>query len=138
MKSFSKIFSAITLSSVMLITTFNTAGALPLPVVKAPQVSDVSEVQYRRGWRDRRGWHNGHRGYRTHRPGYRRYNGFWFPLAAFGAGAVIGGAIQSPRVYRGSSAHVRWCSARYRTYRAFDNTYVPRVGVRAQCNSPYN
>jgi hypothetical protein len=33
---------------------------------------------------------------------------------------------------------VQWCLSNYRTYRASDNTYVPRAGVRAQCNSPYN
>ncbi|WP_320202892.1 BA14K family protein [Agrobacterium rosae] len=38
----------------------------------------------------------------------------------------------------GSSSHAEWCADRYRTYRAYDNTYVPRAGVRAQCNSPYN
>jgi hypothetical protein len=42
------------------------------------------------------------------------------------------------RGYSMSSRHVQWCSARYRTYRAFDDTYVPRIGVRARCNSPYN
>ncbi len=56
----------------------------------------------RPGWNGRpyrgdRGYWNGHRGYRDYRRGYRRHNdGWWYPLAAFGAGAIIGGAIASP------------------------------------------
>ena len=43
------------------------ASAMTLPTIKAPQISDVHETQNRRGWQDRRGWHNGHRSYRTYR-----------------------------------------------------------------------
>lgn len=141
------------------------ATAAPLYAVpKQPVIqTDIDQVQYRhdrdrRGpprWeRDRRpdyrrppprhGWHNGHQGYRDRRPGYRRHNdGWWYPLAAFGAGAIIGGAIANqpapppPAYGRVSQAHINWCSSRYRTYRAYDNTYAPQVGVRAQCVSPY-
>ncbi|TKT45977.1 BA14K family protein [Rhizobiaceae bacterium LC148] len=28
--------------------------------------------------------------------------------------------------------HVDWCSARYRTYRVSDNTYVPRAGCQSR------
>ncbi|MBX3577816.1 MAG: BA14K family protein [Rhizobiaceae bacterium] len=99
----------------------------------------------RRDWRDdsrfhRRGdryYYNGYRGYRDHRPGYRQYNGFWFPAAAFIAGALITGAITADR---GSSrsAHVEWCYDRYRSYRASDNTFQPYDGGRRQCYSPYS
>jgi hypothetical protein len=34
-------------------------------------------------------------------------------------------------------AHVRWCSDRYRSYRAWDNSYQPYGGPRRQCRSPY-
>lgn len=85
---------------------------------------------------------NGHRGYRYQRPGYRQYNGFWFPAAAFVAGAIVGGAInnQPAPVYRGGSgnAHVQWCANRYRSYRAYDNTFQPYNGGRQQCYSPYS
>ncbi|MFS8048431.1 BA14K family protein [Rhizobium sp. BR 314] len=78
-------------------------------------------------------WH-GYRGYNHARPGYRRYNdGWWYPMAAFTAGAIIGGAVAQPP--RGS-AHVRWCASRYKTYRASDNTYQPTNGPRRQCVSP--
>lgn len=66
-------------------------------------------------------------------------NGYWYSIAAFSAGAIIGGAMANqnqPRIT--SSRHVQWCADRYRSYRASDNTYVPRAGVRAVCNSPYN
>ena len=84
-------------------------------------------------------WYRGHRGYRYYRPGYREYNGFWFPLAAFAAGAIIGDAINDQPVYSGGgSAHVQWCYDRYRSYRAYDNTFQPYNGPRRQCYSPYS
>lgn len=96
--------------------------------------------EYRRG--DRYGWYRGHRGYRDYRPGYRRYGDFWFPAAAFIAGAAITGAIANsqPRtIYResGGNAHTAWCYNRYRSYRASDNTFQPYNGPRRPCYSPY-
>ncbi|TIX63919.1 MAG: BA14K family protein, partial [Mesorhizobium sp.] len=81
----------------------------------------------------------GHRGYRSWRRGYRRHGDYWFPLAAFATGALITGAIinNQNRVYRGGDAHVAWCYNRYRSYRAYDNTYQPYYGPRRQCISPY-
>jgi hypothetical protein len=94
---------------------------------------------FRRDRDDRYGWYRGHRGYRDYRPGYRRHGDFWFPLAAFAAGAIISGALSSPprRVYAGN-AHVQWCYDRWRSYRAYDNTYQPYNGPRRQCISPYS
>jgi hypothetical protein len=92
---------------------------------------------YRRD-RDRsyRDW-RGHRGYRYSRPGYRRHSdGWWYPLAAFGAGAIIGGAIANQPA-RASGSHIQWCANRYRSYRASDNTFQPYNGPRQQCVSPY-
>ncbi|WP_243463555.1 BA14K family protein, partial [Brucella suis] len=60
---------------------------------------------------------------------------------AFGAGAIIGGAISQPRpVYRApaGSPHVQWCYSRYKSYRASDNTFQPYNGPRKQCRSPYS
>lgn len=34
-------------------------------------------------------------------------------------------------------AHVRWCYARYRSYRAWDNSFQPYHGPRRECFSPY-
>ncbi|MCV3208424.1 BA14K family protein [Mesorhizobium sp. YC-39] len=80
----------------------------------------------------------GHRGSREWRRGYRRHGDYWFPLAAFATGALITGAIinNQNRVYRGD-AHVQWCYNRYRSYRAYDNTFQPYNGPRQQCYSPY-
>lgn len=82
---------------------------------------------------------NGHRGYREYRPGYRRHGDYWFPLAAFAAGALISGAIvnsENNRVHQGNG-HVQWCYDRYKSYRASDNTFQPYNGPRQQCRSPY-
>ncbi|MBP1882492.1 BA14K family protein [Sinorhizobium mexicanum] len=47
----------------------------------------------------------------------------------------------APRYYRqsyyGGNAHTNWCYARYRSYRAYDNTFQPYYGPRQVCVSPY-
>lgn len=103
----------------------------------------------RQDWRndrhdDRRGWLRGHRGHRDARPGYRRHSdGYWYPLAALGLGAIIGGAVVSqprPVPQAGSGInprHVQWCSNQYRSYRSYDNTFQPVGARRQQCLSPY-
>ena len=85
-------------------------------------------------------WYGEHRGYRTYRRGYRQHNGYWFPAAAFLAGALITGAIvnnNNYRVYSGGNSHVSWCYDRWRSYRAYDNSYQPYNGPRRICYSPY-
>lgn len=101
---------------------------------------DRRDNRHRRDFQ-RRGnnyYFNGHRGFRHHRPGYRQYNGWWFPAAAFIAGAIISGSVNQGPVVRGGNAHVQWCYDRYRSYRAWDNTFQPYNGPRRQCYSPYN
>ncbi|WP_157018449.1 BA14K family protein [Mesorhizobium xinjiangense] len=102
---------------------------------------------YREHRGERRGHWKGYRGYREYRPGYRRNDdGWWYPLAAFGAGVIIGNAINQPApgqrsapAYRSAgNAHVDWCYSRYRSYRAYDDTFQPYHGPRRHCNSPYN
>jgi hypothetical protein len=50
-------------------------------------------------------------------------------MAAFGVGALIGGAIANqPREVAPphlSTSHLRWCESQYRSYRASDNTFQP-------------
>jgi hypothetical protein len=89
------------------------------------------------------GWYNGYKGYPYQRRNYRYHNGYglWFPAGAFIAGAIIGGAIANNNGYYrggGGSAHVEWCYDRYRSYRAWDNTFQPYNGPRRQCYSPYS
>lgn len=79
-------------------------------------------------------WYNGHRGYRHRRDGWRHYRGWWFPPDAFGPPRYH---RPPPPRYAHSSAHIRWCSQRWKTYRAWDNTYQPYNGPRRQCVSPY-
>nr|WP_250813994.1 BA14K family protein [Neorhizobium tomejilense] len=148
MKNIPKLLSAASVAVAVTIASITSAFAVPFPTAKPQQVSTVEEVQFRRDRdsrdQDRReyrrdGYYNGQRGYRDRRAGYRRHSdGFWYPLAAFGAAAITGGAIASqPRASSGGS-HAQWCANRYRSYRTYDNTYSPRAGVRATCNSPYS
>ncbi|EJT03387.1 BA14K family protein [Rhizobium sp. CCGE 510] len=162
-----KIATAV-LAAAVVLTGFAPSQAIQMPT--APQVeksSAAENVQYRRYYRPgyrpggyyrpgyrpgayyrpgygggyRPGYYGGYRGYSYYRPGYRHYNGYWYPLAAFGAGAVIGGAIVAqPRYVEPApsmgSGHVAWCANRYRSYRAYDNTFQPYNGPRQQCYSP--
>ncbi|TCR83956.1 BA14K family protein [Rhizobium sp. BK376] len=89
------------------------------------------------GWHGHGGWHHHgyygggwHHGYYHH--GYYDDGGAWVPFAALAAGALIAGAASHP-AYRTYHSHASWCAARYRTYRASDNTYQPTSGPRAQC-----
>jgi hypothetical protein len=121
----------------------------PLSLQTTGQASGVTEAQYRRPYHRpyyrphyrphyrpavRPGYWRGYHGYRYARPGYRRYNdGWWYPAAAFAAGAIVGGAVARPAY---GNAHVRWCANRYRSYRVSDNTYQPTNGPRRQCVGP--
>ncbi|MBB3976580.1 hypothetical protein GGQ64_001769 [Rhizobium azooxidifex] len=136
-------------------------GLVPVQAAGMPNAgvtvqTDVENVDYyvRRGYRPppprhyggpryyrSGGYYRGYRGYPAYREGYRRYDdGYWYPLAAFGAGAIIGGAIASqPRAVDGgvNPRHFEWCAGRYRSYRAYDNSFQPYGGPRQQCLSPY-
>lgn len=127
------------------------SGATSLPATKNfSDITQIQQIQHRRqidrrhghSAPNRNGWYNGHRGYHQQRRGYRRHSdGWWYPLAAFGAGAALSEVLnnsQRPQVRGYDNRHYQWCSSRYRTYRASDNSFVPRVGQRASCNSPYN
>jgi BA14K-like protein len=88
--------------------------------------------------------YNGHDRYRKPRPGYSRHSdGWWYPLAAFSAGALIGSMTppQPQPVYVDppyySNEHIQWCFGQYRSYRMADNSFQPSRGPRRQCLSPY-
>lgn len=85
---------------------------------------------YYRHWRPRF-----HGAYYHHRY-YDPFPDYYVPLYRRHAPPII----YQPRVhYRraGGSAHIEWCYARYRSYRAWDNTFQPYHGPRRQCRSPY-
>lgn len=167
MKKFLSALCATALTAAVGITGVIPATAAPayVPQVQSTGQSDVIQVrekfkwkkgqrrggkqwrsgsrhsQWRQGHRRGNGWYNGHRGYRYKRPGYRYHDGWWYPGGAFIAGAIIGGAIANSNnnyARSGSSSHVEWCYDRYRSYRAYDNTYQPYNGPRRQCYSPYS
>ncbi|MEP9386878.1 BA14K family protein [Mesorhizobium sp. KR9-304] len=129
-----------------LATVTTPLSAMPLPSpVQAPAAAPETTAQpvaHRRGFHAVGGvwYYNGHRGFVVARPGYRYYRGYWFPAAAFAAGAAAGAAITAPPApyRRPVAAHVAWCYDTYRSYRAYDNTYQPYEGPRRQCWSPYS
>lgn len=96
-------------------------------------------------WNDRRAWRRDWR--RHHRrdywgggSGFVLGLGLGVPLGYYGGG-YYNEPVYRPRnrVYRGGgSAHVEWCYSRYRSYRAWDNTWKPYQGPRRQCFSPYS
>lgn len=117
------------------------ARALPIVPVPASASTAPTPVWFRRGFYGVGGgyYYNGYRGYLRLRPGYRYYNGYWFPAAAFAAGVAAAAVVPSPRpAVRLAAAHIRWCHDRYVSYRAWDNSYQPYNGPRRQCLSPYN
>ncbi len=145
----------VALSALFATTPLVPAGAMPLPVAKVQPVQTGESVQLvdhrfhgRRYWRGHRhdagrrwyprgrydNWRGGYRyGHR-----YRHRDNAWVPFAIMGMGAMIGSAVANDRrAYVGGSSHVRWCANRYRSYRAYDNTFQPYNGPRRQCRSPY-
>ncbi|NGO50059.1 BA14K family protein [Allomesorhizobium camelthorni] len=102
-------------------------------------------------WRSRRHWRDGDRwrDRRHFRRNWRRYDrrpsiylDFSFPGYRYYEPRYYAPRYYAPRrVYRSgrlSSAHVRWCYDRYRSYRPYDNTFQPYNGPRRQCWSPYS
>jgi hypothetical protein len=85
-------------------------------------------------WRDRRYWR------RHYDRGPDIYLDFSFPAYRYYDPYYAPRYYAPRRVYRGglSNAHVQWCYDRYRSYRAYDNTFQPYSGPRRQCWSPYS
>jgi len=88
----------------------------------------------RHHYRENRRWRRHHYRPYYHRPHYRG-SGFYLGL---GLGVPAYRYVEPRRYYRpAGNAHVRWCYNRYRSYRAWDNTFQPYYGPRRQCRSPY-
>jgi len=91
--------------------------------------------RYDRGWdRDRRYYGDRYYGDRYYRDRYyRRHDNTGAIIGGLAAGAIIGGIIASQPRVRVDSSHAEYCYSRYRSYRAYDNTYQPTYGPRRQC-----
>jgi len=128
------------------------AAAGPLVVPAAPiATSGVELVRDHRNYQ-RRHWRRYHDDWRRHRY-YRRHRDRDAAIALGLGLGVLGALAARPRYYHDDyvyvvpkrrvyrsygNAHVDWCYARYRSYRAYDNTYQPYHGPRRQCWSPYS
>lgn len=115
-------------------SALSVAPVAPLvPTTTGITTGALQQIQYRdyRDYRDDRWrrpppprWYrDNHRGWRPrhdYRPyyQYRRYDAPTYRRAP-------------------GNPHVRWCYNRYRSYRAYDNTFQPNYGPRQQCYSPY-
>ncbi|MFN7025351.1 MAG: BA14K family protein [Pseudorhizobium sp.] len=144
------------------ITAFGSPGAVQaFPSAQVIVTSAVSQVQTVQSWvsdgryvrrhrdryesYDRRDRHYDRRDrysdrrYYDRRDRRDRRNNAGAIIGGLAAGAIIGGAIasQQGRPQVATNQHIQWCMDRYRSYRSSDDTYVPRAGVRAYCNSPY-
>lgn len=124
----------ILVSLITSITSFVPAQAFPTAVTITSISSDVQQVRDSKNIRRkhaRRGNHYERRnGRRHHYSNHRRYghrNNAGAIIGGFAAGAIIGGAIAS------QNRNERSCAARYRSYRASDNTYQPYSGPRRVC-----
>jgi len=100
-----------------------------------------------RDWGDRswRGWDESDRRYpryhnRNHyRSGPSVYLDLYVPGQRYYEPRYVQPRYVPRRVIRLSEAHVQWCYDRYRSYRAYDNTYNPgKKRPRQQCYSPYS
>lgn len=92
----------------------------------------------RKHWdNDDRRWRRDHRSNHRHWRPYRN-NGVGIYLDLGGPRYVAPRYVAPRHAYRSlSSAHVQWCFDRWRSYRAWDNSYQPYNGPRRQCVSPY-
>jgi hypothetical protein len=92
---------AAALGAIMAMSSLAPAEAMPVPTQTASTTTDVQQARIV----IREGYWRGHRGYRYARPGYRRYNGFWYPGVAFVTPGIV------IRTGRG------WCGPRWRRHR---------------------
>lgn len=117
--------------------------------VNMPGVEQVRDRRWVRRGHDRHNWHsdnrwnnrwrNDRRWRYDDRYRYRHHNNYGGAIiGGLAAGAILGSVLNAqPRRYYGGNSHTSWCYNRYRSYRAYDNTYQPYHGPRRLCVSPY-
>ncbi|UWU28492.1 cell surface protein [Rhizobium sp. WSM1274] len=93
MKMLSLAPSTVALGLILGLAPIVSARAATVQSVPTPIVSDVKMVQNK----EHAGTWRGYQGFRTERPGTRRHSdGYWYPLAAFGAEAGTTGSVRQP------------------------------------------
>jgi len=107
----------------------STASAAALPAVQQslPGETVTNENLLQQVHRRRRGHHH------HHDHGFNHFGLFFSPFA-FGGYPY---SYHQPRFYGGSSAHVRWCHNRYRSYKPWNNTWRAYSGRVYHCRSPF-
>jgi hypothetical protein len=81
--------------------------------------------------RDRRDYRSDRRDHRDR--DRRHHSNAGAVIGGLAAGAVIGGIIASQGNRSAGTSHQQYCASKYRSYRAYDNTYQPLNGPRQQC-----
>ena len=141
-------------AGVMLLLAPAPASAVTVPGSASAAPADaamVEKVGSHRGYRSRsyrsrgrersrsydRRRHGSRYSYR--RPGFTYHYGGYYYAHPWWLGPSIGFGVTVPvtPVYPVMSAHVQWCLNRFQTYDVRTDTYVPRIGVRVRCISPY-
>jgi hypothetical protein len=136
-------------AGVMLLLAPAPASAVTMPGVASAAPADAAMVEkvgshYRSRGRERsRSYDRRRHGsrYSSRRPGFTYYYGGYYYANPWWLGPSFGFGVTVPiypvtPVYPVMSAHAQWCS-RYMTYDVRTDTYVPRIGVRVRCISPY-
>ncbi|APO76250.1 BA14K-like protein [Rhizobium etli 8C-3] len=160
-----KKIAVVLVSLVTALTSVPPAEAFPAINLEKPKVaSNIEQIgdrdwsgwsnfarrRYIKSWRNNRGgYYGGNRGYRYNRYYGRRYHDYDNDndaaaiIGGLALGAIVGGALAQPyygapsSYAYGGNGHTSWCYSRYRSYRAWDNTFQPYYGPRRQCVSPY-
>jgi hypothetical protein len=164
-KSFRSAFFAVLAVAMGIAAPASAKIALPNDGIAIPAnhgTSGTGEVRYAQvvgAWGDgssngvRRGGGRHHHHHRNHHGGYRHHGGWyggfgpgWRGWGGWG-GPNIGVVVEIPiypryrpiyrKAYGVGSVHHGWCAQRYRSYRAWDNTFQPYSGPRRYCISPY-
>jgi hypothetical protein len=146
--------AASVVAGVMLLLAPPPASAATMPGSASAAPADAAMVEkvgshrsyrprsYRSRGRERsrsydRRYHGGRSRYRS--PGFTFHYGGYYYANPWWLGPSIGFGVTVPvtPVYPVMSAHAQYCLNRFQTYDIGTDTYVPRIGVRARCISPY-
>ncbi|MGH6760306.1 MAG: BA14K family protein [Phyllobacterium sp.] len=116
----------------------------PIPLHLEGTTADIVQIRHRDGrryWRHGgRDWYRGDRWYRDRYRSHRRSGpsfGLYLGVPIFPRPYYEPYYRPRPIYRRPANGHVSWCYQRYRSYRAYDNTFQPYNGPRRQCRSPY-